>query len=97
HPLGASILSRHFPKARGWALTFHHSAGSFGSFIGPALASLALLYMSWKTAFVVFGIASLVMGLTLFMLRDQASPDDSVGRKGNLKANLDRKSTRLNS
>jgi len=88
HPLGASILSRHFPNARGWALTFHHSAGSFGSFIGPALASLALLYMSWKTAFVVFGIASLVMGLTLFMLRDQASPDDSVGRKGNLKANL---------
>src|SRR5437867_11979592 len=66
HPLGASILARHFPKARGWALTFHHSAGSFGSFIGPALASLALLYMSWKTAFVVFGIASLVMGLTLF-------------------------------
>src|SRR2546427_3827116 len=32
HPLGASILARFFPKARGWALTFHHSAGSFGSF-----------------------------------------------------------------
>src|SRR5437870_3987494 len=88
HPLGASILARFFPKARGWALTFHHSAGSFGSFIGPGLASIALLYMGWQTAFVVFGIASLVMGLTLFMLRDQASPDDSVGRKGNLKANL---------
>src|SRR6266540_4049684 len=45
HPLGSSILSRFFPKARGWALTFHHSAGSFGSFIGPGLASIALLYM----------------------------------------------------
>src|SRR5437762_4154206 len=90
HPLGASILARHFPKARGWALTFHHSAGSFGSFIGPALASLALLYMSWKTAFVVSGIVSLVMGRTLCMLRDQASPDDSVGRNTNFKSNLNR-------
>ncbi len=56
HPLGASILSRFYPKARGWALTFHHSAGSFGSFIGPGLASIALLYMGWRTAFVVFGL-----------------------------------------
>src|SRR3954462_9553059 len=51
HPLGASALSRYFPKARGWALTFHHSAGSLGSFLGPALASIALLYLSWRTAF----------------------------------------------
>src|SRR6266568_3750845 len=90
HPLGASILSRYFPKARGWALTFHHSAGSLGSFIGPALASIALLYMDWRTTFVVFGAASLVMGLTLFMLRDHASaPEDATGKKGNFKANLE--------
>ncbi len=90
HPLGASILSRYFPKARGWALTFHHSAGSLGSFIGPALASIALLYMDWRTVFVVFGAASLVMGLTLFMLRDHASaPEETGGKKGNFKANLD--------
>ena len=42
HPLGASILSRYYPQKRGWALTFHHSAGNLGSFIGPAAASLAL-------------------------------------------------------
>ena len=81
HPLGASILSRYFPKARGWALTFHHSAGSLGSFIGPALASIALLYMDWRTVFVVFGAASLVMGLTLFMLRDHASAPEETGGK----------------
>jgi MFS family permease len=90
HPLGASILSRYFPKARGWALTFHHSAGSLGSFIGPAVASIALLYMSWRTVFVVFGMASLVMGLTLFMLRDHASaPEDASGKRGSFKANLE--------
>ena len=90
HPLGASILSRFYPKARGWALTFHHSAGSFGSFIGPGLASIALLYMGWRTAFVVFGLASLVMGLALFTVREHASAADEVkAGKGNFKANLD--------
>ncbi|MDH3446370.1 MAG: MFS transporter, partial [Deltaproteobacteria bacterium] len=72
HPLGSSILSRFYPKARGWALTFHHSAGNLGSFIGPAAASLALLYVGWRAAFVIFGLFSLVMGLTLFAVRDHA-------------------------
>jgi len=90
HPLGSSILSRYFSTARAWALTFHHSAGNLGSFIGPALASLALLYMGWQTAFVVFGLPSLVMGLALFMLRDHdAATADEAARKKKLKANLD--------
>src|SRR4030095_11033815 len=88
HPLGSSILSRFFLKARGWALTFHHSAGSFGSFIGPGLASIALLYMNWQTAFVVFGIPSLVMGLALFLVRERDSTADE-SKHGNFKANID--------
>src|SRR5712692_2872612 len=89
HPLGASILSRYFPQARGWALTFHHSAGSLGSFLGPALASIALLYMGWKTGFVVFWVLSLVMGMTLFVLRDHVSAaEETRTKKSNFKANL---------
>jgi MFS family permease len=89
HPLGSSILSRYYPKARGWALTFHHSAGNLGSFIGPALASLALLYMGWRTAFVVFGIFSLAMGLSLFLLRDYTSTTEESDAKRNIfKANV---------
>ena len=79
HLLGAehfiALLSQ---GARGWALTFHHSAGVFGSFIGPGLASIALLYMDWRTAFVVFGFASLVMGLTLFLVSEHSSAADGV-------------------
>jgi MFS transporter, FSR family, fosmidomycin resistance protein len=89
HPLGSSILSRYYPKARGWALTFHHSAGNLGSFIGPALASLALLYMGWRTAFVLFGIFSLAMGLSLFLLRDYTSTTEETDAKRNIfKANV---------
>jgi FSR family fosmidomycin resistance protein-like MFS transporter len=90
HPLGASVLSRYYPKARGWALTFHHTAGSLGSFIGPALASFALLYMGWQTAFVVFGLPSVVMGLTLFFIGDHTGVADQLegGKRKRMKANL---------
>jgi MFS family permease len=90
HPLGSSILSRYYPQARGWALTFHHSAGNLGSFIGPALASLALLYVGWRTAFVIFGLFSLFMGLTLFLVRDHASGAvEGTSAKTKAKAGID--------
>jgi MFS family permease len=86
HPLGSSILSRYYPQSRGWALTFHTSAGNLGSFIGPAAASLALLYVGWRTAFVIFGALSLIMGLTLFWVQDQesAANSSSGGKKAQL-------------
>ena len=89
HPLGSSILSRYYPKARGWALTFHHSAGSLGSFIGPAAASFALLYMGWRSAFVIFGSLSLLMGLTLFWVSDHSNARESAGGKTKTKASFD--------
>ncbi len=89
HPLGSSILSRYYPKSRGWALTFHHSAGNLGSFIGPAAASFALLYMDWRHAFVLFGAISLVMGLTLFVVRDHAGGAGEAGGKKKAKAGFD--------
>jgi len=90
HPLGSSILSRYYPQSRGWALTFHHSAGNLGSFIGPAAASFALLYMGWRSAFVLFGAISLLMGLTLFAVRDQAGGANEItGGKKKAKAGFD--------
>ena len=86
HPLGSSILSRYYPQNRGWALTFHHSAGNLGSFIGPAAASLALLYMGWRSAFVMFGALSLIMGLTLFAVRDHSAGTSREGTSGKTRA-----------
>jgi MFS family permease len=89
HPLGSSILSRYYPKARGWALTFHHTAGNLGSFLGPALASIALLYMGWRTVFLVFGLPSALMGLTLFVIGDRTGISDELeGAKKKMKSNL---------
>ncbi|MSP40095.1 MAG: MFS transporter [Deltaproteobacteria bacterium] len=90
HPLGSSILSRYYPQSRGWALTFHTSAGNLGSFIGPAAASFALLYMGWRSTFVLFGAISLIMGLTLFAVRDHAGGANEIaGGKKKAKAGFD--------
>ncbi|HEY7716399.1 MAG TPA: MFS transporter [Candidatus Binatia bacterium] len=89
HPLGSSILSRYYPKARGWALTFHHSAGNLGSFIGPAAASLALLHMEWRSAFVMFGILSLIMGVALFWVRDNDGAAEAGSAKKKAQAGFD--------
>jgi len=89
HPLGSSLLSRYYPKARGWALTFHHSAGNLGSFIGPAAASLALLYVGWRTAFVIFGSLSLLMGLTLFLVRDYGETGAAIRDTKKARAGFD--------
>jgi MFS family permease len=88
HPLGSSILSRYFPQSRGWALTFHHSAGNLGSFMGPAAASLALLYMDWRAAFVLFGALSLIMGLSLFWVREHGATETG-GAKRKAQAGFD--------
>jgi MFS transporter, FSR family, fosmidomycin resistance protein len=89
HPLGSSLLSRYYSKARGWALTVHLTAGNLGSFLGPALASIALLYMSWRTAVVIFGLPSVLMGLALLTVRDHTGDSDApdTGKK-KMKANL---------
>ena len=55
HPLGASILSRFYPKAARVGAHVSSFRGQLRCFIGPGLASIALLYMGWRTAFVVFG------------------------------------------
>jgi MFS family permease len=81
HPLGASILSRYFPEARGWALTFHHSAGSVGSFLAPAAVSFLLLSFGWRWVFVVFGLPGVLLGLSLFFLRDWSPKSDGIESK----------------
>ncbi len=86
HPIGSSILSRYFPQARGWALTLHHTAGSVGSFIGPALVAFLLLYTDWRMAYVIFGLPVLFLGLFLFRLQDSAPAGEKSDTKRSIRA-----------
>lgn len=89
HPMGSSILSRYFPKARGWALTFHYTAGNVGSFLAPAIASFLLLYVGWRLVFVIFGLPSFLLGLSLFLLQEWTpSANWANGKKRTVRASL---------
>jgi MFS family permease len=89
HPMGSSILSGYFPKARGWALTFHHTAGNIGTFLAPAIASFLLLYLGWRSIFLILGFPSILMGLSYFVLRDRVpSAKRSEGKKATAQASL---------
>lgn len=89
HPIGSSLLSRYFPKSRGWALTFHYSAGTVGSFVAPAMASFLLLYVGWRPVFVIFGVPCLAMSVLFFFLRDSLSgPGGLDAKKKTARASL---------
>jgi MFS family permease len=88
HPIGASILSRFFPKARGWALTVHHTAGSAGSFLAPAVASFLLIYMGWRAVFIALGVPGLLLGLVFFFIRDRTASERLDGRRKTARASL---------
>jgi MFS family permease len=89
HPMGSSILSGYFPKARGWALTFHHTAGNIGTFLAPAIAAFLLLYMGWRSIFLILGFPSVLMGLSYFVLRDRVpSAKRSDGKRKTAQTSL---------
>jgi MFS family permease len=62
HPPAVSLLSRHYPERRGFALSIHATGASLGDMAGPLAAGLLLLVFTWQgTALVttapVFAIA----------------------------------------
>lgn len=71
HPVGSAVLVSYFDRARGRALTLHHSAGNLGAFLAPAIAGALLLFTDWRTVFYVGGIPGVLMGLSYFFFRDQ--------------------------
>jgi predicted MFS family arabinose efflux permease len=81
NPMGSSILSGYFPKARGRTLMLHHTAGNVGTFLAPAIAAGLLLYMGWRSVFLVLGIPSILMGIGYFLLSDRVGGRSGDGKK----------------
>jgi predicted MFS family arabinose efflux permease len=90
NPMGSSILSGYFPKMRGRALMLHHTAGNVGTFLAPAIAAGLLLYVGWRSVFLILAIPSIVMGLCYFLLRDWVpSTRKSSDKREKARASLD--------
>jgi MFS family permease len=88
NPVGAAMLVGYFPNARGRVLTLHHTAGSLGSLIAPAIIAGLILITDWRTVFFLLAIPSILMGLSYFFLRDMVTVS-SASKKSRGRATLD--------
>jgi MFS transporter, FSR family, fosmidomycin resistance protein len=74
HPVGYSILASYFPKSRGTVIAMNTSASNVGTLVATPLATALLLFLSWRSIFMVVMLASLTMGLVFFFFRDYGAP-----------------------
>jgi MFS transporter, FSR family, fosmidomycin resistance protein len=74
HPVGYSILASYFPKNRGTVIAMNTSASNVGTLVATPLATALLLFLSWRSIFMVVTLASLIMGLVFFFFRDYGAP-----------------------
>lgn len=77
HPVGYSILSSYFPKARGSAIAINTSASNVGSLLAVPLATAMLLIIGWREIFFIVAFLSIIMGTVYLLFRDYGAPDRS--------------------
>jgi predicted MFS family arabinose efflux permease len=83
HPVGYSILTSYFPKARGAAIAINTSASNVGTLIATPLATALLLILGWRQIFFIVAFFSIIMGAVYLLFRDYGAPDrsGSAGRR----------------
>jgi MFS family permease len=88
HPVGTSILSHKFSKARvSWALSIHYGLGYVGNIVSPIIISTIAIAYSWRLAVYTLAIVPVVTGiLVLYYLRNEKSASKSL--QSNVHSNL---------
>jgi MFS family permease len=88
HPVGTSILSHRFSKARvSWALSIHYGLGYVGNIVSPIIISTIAIAYSWRLAVYTLAIVPVVTGiLVLYYLRNEKSASKSL--QSNVQSNL---------
>jgi MFS family permease len=69
HPLASSLMVQAFPGARSMkAIGTYNFAGDIGKMSVPAIASLLLIVLSWRSVLVVFGIFGVIVAFIIFIM-----------------------------
>ena len=85
HPVGASLLSRYFPKRRGAVLALNSSIANIGSLLAPAAAGILLLVLGWRQIFFVVALLCLLVGGAFLLLGNTMDTGAQAGsRRGRL-------------
>jgi MFS family permease len=80
HPIGSSLLSGYFPRARGSVLALNSSIAAIGSLVAAPLAALLLAVYGWRAAFVLGALAGMVIAVG-YLLRPDRRPVEAGSRQ----------------
>jgi MFS family permease len=76
HPIASALVTRTFTGARALsAFGAYNFAGDVGKVLIPALAALLILFMAWRPAYALFGLAGIVLALPIFLVAPRLAPE----------------------
>jgi MFS family permease len=79
HPNSFPILSETYLTSRGQTLGLHQTGGAIGSFIGPAVTGMLILYFTWRPAMMILAIAGLILAAVLwFYIEPKRKPEETI-------------------
>ena len=67
HPSGLSFISRNVEK-KGRAMGYHGVGGNIGLALGPALSGAAGALWGWRSAFILFAVLGVILGIMIMRL-----------------------------
>lgn len=84
HPNGFPILAETYSNSRGQTLGLHQTGGAIGSFIGPAVTGLLILYFTWKPAMMLLAVPGLILAAVLwFYIKPERKPEEDSQQQHN--------------
>jgi MFS family permease len=89
HPSGLSFISRNVEK-KGKAMGYHGVGGNVGLALGPILSGAVAAWWGWRSAFLLFGVLGLILGVIIARLNtvEEISTGEAGKKRGAVKLGL---------
>ena len=83
HPVGNGLLAEQFPSARrGFAISAHIAGGNLGTVVVAIVGTPMLVLLGWRGTSVVFGVAAILIGISILALIRERGTDRAAAVAG---------------
>jgi MFS family permease len=83
HPVGNGLLAEQYPpERRGFAISAHIAGGNLGTVLVAVVGAPLLAVIGWRGVTVVFGVAAMLIALSILALIRERGTDRAAARAG---------------
>jgi MFS family permease len=83
HPVGNGLLAEQYPpERRGFAISAHIAGGNLGTVLVAVIGTPAVALLGWRGVSVVFGVAAIVIALSILAFAREHGTDRAAARAG---------------